>query len=64
MAFVEILVGTDCFKPCASCAAGVIRFFVHYLHGTIEQLEEALLKYMGEKDLKILKTEFPEEKWK
>ena len=29
----------------------------------IEKLEEALLNYMGENDLKILKTEFPD-KWK
>ena len=29
----------------------------------IKELEEALLNYMGENDLKILKTEFPE-KWK
>ena len=27
------------------------------------ELEEALLNYMGENDLKILKTEFPD-KWK
>ena len=27
-------------------------------------LEEALLKYMGENDLKILKTESPDNKWK
>ena len=26
----------------------------------IEKLEEALLKYMGENDLKLLKTEFPD----
>ena len=30
----------------------------------IIKLEEALLKYMGENDLKILKTEFPDNKWK
>ena len=29
----------------------------------IEKLEEALLNYMGENDLKISKTEFPD-KWK
>ena len=29
----------------------------------IEKLEEALLNYMGENDLKILETEFPD-KWK
>ena len=31
MAFVIILVKTDSSKPCASCAAGVICLFVHYL---------------------------------
>ena len=30
----------------------------------IENLEEALLNYIGEFDLKISKTEFPEIKWK
>ena len=30
----------------------------------IKNLEEALLKYMGENDLKVLKTEFPDNRWK
>ena len=30
----------------------------------IETLEEALLSYIGEKDLKTLKTEFLHNKWK
>ena len=34
-----------------------------YYPEEIENLEEALLNYMGENDLKILKTGFPE-KWK
>ena len=30
----------------------------------IEKLEEASLKYIGEHDLKILNTEFPDNRWK
>ena len=30
----------------------------------IEKLGEILLNYMGENDLKFLKTEFPDNKWK
>ena len=30
----------------------------------IENLEGASLNYMGENDLKILKTEIPDNKWK
>ena len=35
MVFVTILVRTDSSKPFASCAAGVICLFVHYLYATI-----------------------------
>ena len=35
-----------------------------YYPNKIIKLEEALLKYIGENDLKILKTEIPDNKWK
>ena len=38
--------------------------FKKYHADKLEQLEEALLKYMGQSDLKTLKTEFPDNMWK
>ena len=45
------------------CKIVSIKYFKRDYSVTFNELGEALLNYMGEKDLKLLKTEFPD-KWK